>query len=467
MNNLSKTAILTAAILVLAAAPASAQHDRLRGESSPGAQIPSSAALMQAIENGSPERLAAMLEYGERLECMECVPLLERQLLESDDALVREMAAWWLRRRGVGFAAVYREIRLVLQTDSDPVRRARAAEAIGEFMDPHGVAHLSAALSDTDARVRAAAVAGLGRINAPAGNVAIVSAFTDADATVREAAVGQVLIVNQFRDFDALMGLLSDSSIQVRRQAALALGTFRVGDAVPALSAMLSDGSSAVRMAAALGARPGRDHRRARRVAGPPRDRRARERSRRHPDRPAHVTAARPNPKRAFPPLSGGAFFLVTLHTHLHLHLGKRTTDNGFGLGLGRARTRGFKHARGDRQIQNHRGPQRATEKDHWARADFAAARAGKRGVGVAKRALDARRIHEPQRATEGHGEGSLGARGLCRRARRERRVGVAKRALDARRIHEPQRATEGHGEEIIGRARTLPPRARGAMSAS
>jgi HEAT repeat protein len=246
----------TAAMLVLAA-PASAQdsppvYDRA-GEISPGTQAPTRDALMAAIESSSPERLFTLLEYGERVECHTCVPLLQRQLLENDDARVREIAAWWLRRRPFGFAAVFREIRTVLATDIDPVRRARAAEAIGEFMDPHGVAHLRQALSeDADARVREAAVTGLGRINSPAAIGGIVQAFTDADPSVREAAVGQVLYVNFFREHDALMGLLADDAASVRRRAALALGTFRVADAVPALTAMLSgDSDVMVRQAAA------------------------------------------------------------------------------------------------------------------------------------------------------------------------------------------------------------------------
>lgn len=251
--------IMLGTVLLALAAPAAAQgndsaagHDRRRGELSPGTQAPTQDVLMAAIEGGSPEQLSRILEYGERVECHSCVPLLQRQLLEHDDARVREMAAWWLRRRPFGFAAVFREIRMVLANDADPVRRARAAEALGEFMDPNGVVHLTAALDDADARVRAAAVRGLGRINSPAGIAGIVRAFTDTDPRVREAAVAQVLYVNFFREHEALMGLLADDDAQVRRRAALALGTFRVQEATPALSAMLAgDADAMVRQAAA------------------------------------------------------------------------------------------------------------------------------------------------------------------------------------------------------------------------
>ncbi|MCB9593564.1 MAG: HEAT repeat domain-containing protein [Sandaracinaceae bacterium] len=262
MENVMKhfnKAIFAAAVLLMTA-PAAAQndssaenqYDRARGELSPGTTAPSQARLMQVIESGSPERLATLLEYGELVQCHACVPLLERRLLEDNNALVREMSAWWLRRRPFGFAAVFHDIRTALATDADPVRRARAAEALGEFMDPHGVTYLREAINnDTDARVRAAAVAGLGRINSPAGNEGIVEAFSDSDATVREAAVGQVLYVNLFRDHDALMGLLADENVDVRRRAALALGTFRVTEASPALVGMLSDAAPMARQAAA------------------------------------------------------------------------------------------------------------------------------------------------------------------------------------------------------------------------
>lgn len=251
---------VVAGTLALVAVPASAQdpipgHDRERGESSPGTEAPSTATLVSAIETiaqGSPEALFTLLEYGERVECHECVPLLERQLFESDDPRVREIAAWWLRRRPFGFGAVMQEVRGVLANDASPVRRARAAEAIGEFMDPNGIPHLVEALRDNEAVVREAAVRGLGRINRPTATAAIVTAFEDADPTVREAAVGQVLYVNFFRDEDALLGRLADESAAVRRRAALAIGELETAVASPALAGLLrGDADPMVRQAAA------------------------------------------------------------------------------------------------------------------------------------------------------------------------------------------------------------------------
>lgn len=227
-------------------------HDR--GELSPHTEAPTAEALENVLRSRvAPSRLASMLEYGERVECSACVPLLERRLIEDDDATVRELAAWWLRRRPFGFGAVMHDIRTVLETDSDPVHRARAAEAIGEFMDPHGVAHLGTAImTDGEATVRAAAVRGIARINSPAGLTYLSAALGDRDASVQEAALSVVLRVNFFSDHEALMPLLAHSDGHLRRRAANVIGSLRVAEAVPVLAAMLrGDTDRSARQAAA------------------------------------------------------------------------------------------------------------------------------------------------------------------------------------------------------------------------
>lgn len=248
------------ALLLAMAVPtlASAQephvvHDRLRGEISIGTQAPTREALVQAIRSASPTALFTLLEYGERVECHECVPLLERKILESNDARVREISAWWLRRRPFAIGAVMARMRTILESDADPVRRARAAEAIGEFLDPTGLEVLTnATMGDADAGVRASAVKALGRLNHPGGNAVIAAALGDADVAVRRAAIGQVLLVNFFREHDALIARLDDADVQVRRRAALLTGELRLDAAVPALIAMLQgDTDRDVRQASA------------------------------------------------------------------------------------------------------------------------------------------------------------------------------------------------------------------------
>lgn len=215
-------------------------YDRERGELSIGTGAPSRAALMQAIDSASPSALTAMLEYGERVECYQCVPRLERKLLESGDPRVREIAAWWLRRRYFAIGGIVRNMRTVLVTDADATRRSRAAEALGEFLDPKSFEPLStAATDDSSAEVRASAVRALGRLNHPASSDVFGAALEDDDVSVRRAALGVVLRVNFFREHDALVGRLADDDAGVRKQAALLVGHLRVASAVPALAALL------------------------------------------------------------------------------------------------------------------------------------------------------------------------------------------------------------------------------------
>ena len=258
--------LLTVLIASLAAPMALAQspddgsefrvHDRERGELSPGTHAPTRAEMMATIQSASrnsPEQLQSILEYGERVECHACVPLLEANLLGAGNADVRRISAWWLRRRPFAIGMVMRSMRMTLQNDSDPVRRARAAEAIGEFLDPNGFAPLSsAAMEDGEGVVRNAAVRALGRLNHPAGGAIIAAALSDSDATVRLAAVDQVLKLNFFREHDALIGTLADDNREIRMRSARLLGEFRVAAAVPALAGLLrGDEEVSVRQAAA------------------------------------------------------------------------------------------------------------------------------------------------------------------------------------------------------------------------
>lgn len=256
---MNKLTILLSVVL-LGAGQASAQDEgpetreySRRGEISPNTDAPSLASMMQAIEHGSPERLKATLEYGERVVCEACVPLLQKKLLSSDSASVREMAAWWLRRQPFAAPHLLASLRKTVRNDKSAERRARAAEALGEFMDPHALAALSeAALEDKDASVRAAAVRGLARLNSDAAGAVIPDALNDADESVRLETLGVLLSVGAFRDYAALLPLLGDTSAEVRTRAARLCGEYRVVDADAALAAMLlGDSAASARKAAA------------------------------------------------------------------------------------------------------------------------------------------------------------------------------------------------------------------------
>ena len=229
-------------------------YDREKGETSPGTNAPKRQQMRNTIMSSTPTRLFATLEYGERVECFECIPLLAEKLLSSNDAQTREISAWWLRRRSFGFAPVMVKMKQVASDDADPVRRARAVSAIGEFLDPKGEQTLSkVATKDSDATVRVAAVRALGRLNVTSGHAALSKAISDADATVRKAALDQVLKVNFFHDHAALLGALGDDDADVRRKAVQLVGELELQAGVePLLGILMTDENAQVRQAAAI-----------------------------------------------------------------------------------------------------------------------------------------------------------------------------------------------------------------------
>ncbi len=228
-------------------------YDRVQGELSPGTSAPTPERMVNAIRSASPTAMTALLEYGERVECMECVPLLEQKLLSSNDSRVREMAAWWLRRRPFGYGRAAASMRKVVVQDADPTRRSRAAEALGEFLDVGGLPMLEQAVSaDDDAGVRLSAVRALGRLNARGGHAAVAAAMQDEDATVRLAALDQVTKLSFFEDHDAIADALRDADVSVRRRAAQLSGHARIEQAVDGLVTLLQDDrDGGVRKAAA------------------------------------------------------------------------------------------------------------------------------------------------------------------------------------------------------------------------
>lgn len=235
--------------------PEAVIYDRERGELSPGTQAPSIDAMLGAIEDASPRGLTAMLEYGERVECLQCIPKLETKLLASDSAEVREIAAWWLRRRPFGYARAAVKMRSTLQDSANETHRARAAEALGEFLDPGGVPALTQAVTEDAAPdVRLAAVRALGRLNARAGYPALVTAFNDEVPEIRRAALDQVLRVRFFQEHAAIIEKLSDESDDVRIRAAQIIGQMQIQAGREGLEDVLAgDDSVAARQAAAWG----------------------------------------------------------------------------------------------------------------------------------------------------------------------------------------------------------------------
>ena len=199
--------------------------------------------------NYAPTRVWQVLEHGEKVECLSCIPLVAGLLYDSHPK-TREIAAWWLRRRifGVfGEGQVYTQVIATLQdsTQSES-RRARAANALGEFLTLSGAQYLAAAIrNDGSALVRQSAVQALERMNTEGPSGELAYAMSDGDSTVRLAAVHASTRVNVFTNVSAIAGLVGDESADVRQAAAAALGTMRVRDAVDGLILLASEENEA------------------------------------------------------------------------------------------------------------------------------------------------------------------------------------------------------------------------------
>jgi HEAT repeat protein len=215
------------------------------------------AAVAQASDSshvGAPSRIWQALEHGEKVDCLDCIPAVEG-LLYSDNAKNREIAAWWLRRRifGVfGSGQVYERVTQTLASHNDPVVRARAAEALGEFLTGAGTSPLTTALThDADPRVRVAAARALDRLNMPGVSGDLATAMSDSDSTVRLAALSTATHLHAFTDIGAITRLLGDTDPLVRRHAASALGARRAKDGVSGLITLLTQDSDPIARAEA------------------------------------------------------------------------------------------------------------------------------------------------------------------------------------------------------------------------
>ena len=225
----------------------------LEAVSSPSAML----SLIKAPDSAAPTAIWSMLEHGERVECLDCVPYVSK-LLYTSNAKTREISAWWLRRRifGVfGKGEVYEQtINTVNDRKASELSRTYAANALGEFLEGAGIAPVAKALlSDSSPMVRMAAANALVRLNNQGPSSELSVALADEDEGVRLAALNGVTHINVFSNIDRVVNLISDSSALVRRRAAQTLGTLKNGDAVVGLIALTSvenEANAGVRAAA-------------------------------------------------------------------------------------------------------------------------------------------------------------------------------------------------------------------------
>ena len=204
--------------------------------------------IIASTSSGSPSLIWETLEHGEKVECLSCIPAVSPLLYDADPR-VREIAAWWLRRRVFGVfgpGEVYQQTLGTLADQSQsPARRADAAYAIGEFLEQAGVAAEATAIStDPDPTVRAAAASALGRLN-DEGSGALSKSLADTDSGVKLAGLQSASRVNTFSDIASVSALLGDGDAQVRRRAAEVLDQMHAKDSVGALVAMAQNDSDA------------------------------------------------------------------------------------------------------------------------------------------------------------------------------------------------------------------------------
>jgi hypothetical protein len=201
------------------------------------------------VDGIAPTRIWSVLEHGEKVECLSCIPHVGK-LLYNTHPKTREIAAWWLRRRvfGVfGEGQVYSQVVDVLaDRERSESERAYAANALGEFLSAAGVKHVALALvDDPSPLVREASAKALQRLNSQGPNGELASAMLDSSESVRLAALRSAQHINVFTGVESVLGLIGDESAAVRRAAAEALGSMRVGDAVGGLMAVATPGVEA------------------------------------------------------------------------------------------------------------------------------------------------------------------------------------------------------------------------------
>jgi HEAT repeat protein len=209
--------------------------------------------IKSAALSGAPTLVWEALEHGEKVECLDCIAVVA-PLLYDGNAKTREIAAWWLRRRvfGVfGDGEVYSQTVSTLATDANPVRRADAAYALGEFFATPGIAACATALkTDLDAGVRAAAASALGRLNDD-GAGALATGLADASPTVSLAALASVSRINSFSGISSIAALTSNANASVRQRAVEVLDALDVSESVDVVAAAAKNDTAATVRAAA------------------------------------------------------------------------------------------------------------------------------------------------------------------------------------------------------------------------
>ena len=208
-------------------------------------------AVQRAISSGSSDAIKSELERAEHLVCVSCVDMV-RPLIDNQDQGIRQVAAWWLARRGVARTIRVEMLTRLAQPDSTLARNA--ADVLGEFHYVSSIPALGAALSNPvfSSEARAHMAQALGRISRPDVVAPLTAVLGGTDGVVKVAAMQALQSIPALRDGSAVAPLLGDSDVAVRAEAATTLGMFHDANGTAALvNALQNDASPVVRKRAA------------------------------------------------------------------------------------------------------------------------------------------------------------------------------------------------------------------------
>jgi HEAT repeat protein len=207
--------------------------------------------IQGAIASGSADAIKAELERAETLPCAGCVDLVT-PLIDSQDASVRQVAAWWLVRRGI--ATQVQQQMFARLTDVDSVAARNAADVLGEMQKASSIPNLSAALGNNtfNAEARAHIALALGTIGDLRAQSALTGALSSSDPEVRAASLQALRSLRGFTSAQVAVPLLTDGNESVRIQAIYTLGVLRSNASIDGLVSLLqTDPSVNVRKKAA------------------------------------------------------------------------------------------------------------------------------------------------------------------------------------------------------------------------
>lgn len=239
MNNLGTKLAAVAFLACVTASPA------LAGRGGSAQQI------RAAVATHSIDAIVAEIERAEALACSECADLVV-PLLADDRYPVREVAAWWVAKRGSLHHSLIAPFTKDLTT-GDAIAVRNAADFFGASSTFTSLPALRTAIRrDLTSEAKLAIVRAVDKLGNLGGNEVLTVAMADRDPAVRAAGVRAWRDIRNQQDAVPLIAMLDDASPLVRAEAATVMGGMRQLSATGKLEAMVvGDGDPIVRKNAA------------------------------------------------------------------------------------------------------------------------------------------------------------------------------------------------------------------------